>query len=182
MLEYLTEAIVLEREDLREQDSRITFYTKELGRVSAKATSARKITSRLSSHLEPLNLINLRLVYKNNFQIVDALTLNRFTNWRQSGNLLQVLDLLDFVKNMTADGDSDYQLWALLKATLYSPKIDYNLILKVLGFDHKFANCQICCGKPNYFTVDDLSFYCDDCVNIDPGSPAASGMTIRLSC
>ena len=45
MLEIATEAIVLDKEDLGEYDSRVFLYTKEFGKVGAKATSLRKITS-----------------------------------------------------------------------------------------------------------------------------------------
>jgi len=71
--EFFTEAIVLDREELGEFDSRIFLYTKILGKVAARAQSARKITSKLSAHIEPLNLVNARLVYGKNFQLVDAL-------------------------------------------------------------------------------------------------------------
>ena len=165
MLEYKTEAVVLDKEEMGEYDSRVFFYTKELGKVSAKATSARKITSKLSAHLEPLNLIKLRLVHKNNFMITDALVIDNFTNWRQSANLGQVLEMLNFVKEMTFEGQDDYQLWTTLKSVLYSSTISYISLLKVFGFDPQFALCESCQNKPNYFFAKDFIFYCKNCLD-----------------
>ena len=66
MLELVTEAIVLDKEDVGEQDSRVFLYTKDFGKIGAKATSLRKITSKLAAHLEPLNYATVRLVSRGN--------------------------------------------------------------------------------------------------------------------
>ena len=71
--EYFTEAVVLDKEPSGEFDSIAHLYTQELGRVSASVTSARKILSKLNSHLEPLNLVQVRLVEKNRFHVADVL-------------------------------------------------------------------------------------------------------------
>ena len=158
MEEYYTEAIVLDKEDSNAFDWRVSLYTKNLGKIVAKATSARKIVSKLNPHLEPLNLIKLRLVHKNNFQIVDALTINNFTNLRQSAKLSQAIDLLHFVKEMTVAEESDYQLWSLLNVMLAEAQISYRLLLRVLGFDSQFAVCDVCQRQPHYFLTKDCRF------------------------
>ncbi len=163
MQEYLTEAIILDKEGTGEFDARVSFYTKELGKVIAKATSARKITSKLNAHLEPPRLSLIRLVHKNNFQIVDALTIDNFTNWRRSATLVPALDLLRFVNEMTLEGQNDYQLWSYIKNAMKTANFNYISLLKILGFDPRFAQCEICQRKPNLFSASDLMYYCSNC-------------------
>ena len=63
-------------EHFTEADSLITFYTKDFGKVVAKAKGAKRIVSKLSAHLEPLNFVLVRLIEGRGFQIADALTIN----------------------------------------------------------------------------------------------------------
>lgn len=121
----------------------------------AKATGARKITSKLNAHLEPLNLTQVRIVHKNNFQIIDALTISRFE--------AKVLPLLHFIKEMTYEGQSDYQLWTTLKQALQLQQLSYTPLLKILGFDPQFALCDNCQSKPYCFDSEDLCFWCAAC-------------------
>ena len=68
MLEFVTEGLVLDKESRKESDIVVTIYTKKLGLIFGNAASARKIASKLGPHLEPLNLVRLRLVKKKRFQ------------------------------------------------------------------------------------------------------------------
>lgn len=156
MQEWLTEALVLDKEDSGELDSRVFFYTKELGKIIARATSARKITSKLNSHIEPLNLVKLRLVGERNFQIADALAVNKFP--------YQVLPLLSFIKEMTLEGEADERLWLAVKSNLATGKIDYKPLLTILGFDPQFASCLFCGRRPEYFETREMAFCCQSCL------------------
>jgi len=163
MKEYFTEAIVLDKEPSGEYDVRVHLYTKELGRVVAKATSARKITSKLNAHLEPLNLVDVRMVNKNSFQIVDALRKNKI-----SPNFLNIVKA---TKELTAENDFDYSLWTVLTALIQKNQPNMGVVLSVLGFDPKFANCEMCGGDCHFFSLINQGFYCKNCVkgsfNID---------------
>ncbi|MDO8574288.1 MAG: recombination protein O N-terminal domain-containing protein, partial [bacterium] len=70
---YFNEAIVLDREPSGETDNRFSIYAKGFGKIVARGKSTRKITSKLSGHLEPGNLVKVRLIEKNGLQVVDAL-------------------------------------------------------------------------------------------------------------
>ncbi|MCL4406427.1 MAG: recombination protein O N-terminal domain-containing protein [Patescibacteria group bacterium] len=77
MVEYLTEAIVLDKRPDKNLDVVLTIFSRDLGKVYGKATSSRKITSRLASHLEPGTLAKVRLARRgvgDNFRIIEALT------------------------------------------------------------------------------------------------------------
>lgn len=59
---YRAEAIVLHHSDLGEADRLLILYTREHGKLRAKVRAARKATSRLGGHVEPLTRVSLVLV------------------------------------------------------------------------------------------------------------------------
>ncbi len=162
MIEYLTNALVLEAEDSGEFDKIIYLYSKDLGKVRAKAKSARKITSKLAGHLQPLNFVKIRLVEKNGLQITDALVLDRV-------KISEVaLAVLDFIKEMTYEFQRDKNLWLLIKKTFQdlknNKKISYKPLLKGLGFAFDFSCCHVCGAKSvAYFSKSEQVFLCDKC-------------------
>ena len=101
MVEYFTEALVLDKEDSGDLDARIILYTEDLGKITAKAKSVKRITSKLNGHLEPLNFIQVRLVEKNGFQIVDALTIANSANFKENPAVFfRLLNFIKFFKEM----------------------------------------------------------------------------------
>jgi len=50
---YKTEGIVLKRWDYKEQDRMLRILTKDFGKITTRAISARKLSSKLAGHLEP---------------------------------------------------------------------------------------------------------------------------------
>ncbi len=161
--EYFTDAIILDKEPIGESDLQITLYTKDLGRITTRAVSARKITSKLASHLEPLNLVQARLVQKNRFQVVDALCNGALPKNSDSIAVLQL------VKDLTAEGQPDYELWELLK----SGQATGASVLRALGFDGQFAVCENCGNQnPSYFLVKQLEYFCAPCF-VKSGKPVS---------
>ena len=161
MAEYFTEAVVLDKKDLGDLDARVFLFTEKLGKVRAKITSARKITSKLSPHLEPLNFANVRLVErKNDFQVADALKTGKFPN-------TEFLTILWLIKELSAENQPEPHLWALLKKIQIKPvslSLLSGAILKIFGFDPKFAACDICHKpSPDYFIFDDAKYLCKTC-------------------
>ncbi len=152
MREYVTEAIVLKKEPVREFDVRLSLYTRELGKVKALVTSARKPLSKLSPHVEPLSIAQVRLAEKGGVQLTDALRKGVLPKKH-----VGVLTLLDAVLQV---GERDDRLWSLLTR-------DFSLeeVLAALGFDPNFAVCETC-GKsaPNIFLLKDARYACAECV------------------
>ena len=176
MAEIVTDALVIDKEPVGEADSRIFLYTEKLGGVSAKVTSARKITSKLSPHLEPLTFATVRLIEKGNgdngFQLGDALQFARSDGWReQPDKLREALNLVTVFKEKGFQGDPDPNLWQLVKEIFTSPPAFpmgayATRILGVLGFDPRFARCDSCLrAEPARFSFDDMAFYCATCAN-----------------
>lgn len=160
MIETITEAIVLDKTDSGEFDSRVYLFTKDLGKVVAKVTSGRKITSKLAGHLEPLNTVTARIIEKNGIRLVDALSHG------QSNKQAHLIKIFSLVKELAAEGQKDLTLWNFLKKALNDKFENKNTaeVLSLLGFDPTFARCNRCqTGKPEKFSVQDMAFYCKKC-------------------
>ncbi|MDP3015152.1 MAG: DNA repair protein RecO [bacterium] len=157
MIEYSTKSLVLDEENINELDKLVYLYTEELGKVVARAKSARKITSKLAAYLEPLNFIRVRLVEKNGFQIVDALSFDKIAASQQN------LAISQFIKEMTAELQPDKKLWRFIRQSA-EKNFSYRPLLKILGFDPDFARCHIC-DSPSvvYFFKNDQIFFCQRC-------------------
>lgn len=150
MEEYGGEAIVLRRESHGEADSRISLFMKRYGRLTAKAKSARKITSKLSAHLEPGMVSEVRLVEKNDLHIVDAL---------KTARLSVALPDLYFLDRLLGEADPDPALWQMVRSGSFS----WDSVLKVLGWDPSEAACGACNGLPAAFHIGKQDFFCTSC-------------------
>jgi recombinational DNA repair protein (RecF pathway) len=152
MQEYLTAAVVLNSEPNGELDSRISLFTKRFGKLSAKAKSARKITSKLAGHLQPGNLVQARLVEKNGLQVVDVL---------KQKTLRLAPATLYFLDRLLAETEPEMKLWGILM----EEKFNWPEILKLLGWDPKEAKCAGCqSAPPSFFYVREQEFFCKRCV------------------
>lgn len=61
-MEYRLTAIVLGKREVGETDRLYTFYSREMGKVRAKAVGVRKPTAKLAGQLETLSLVSFTLV------------------------------------------------------------------------------------------------------------------------
>lgn len=153
MREYVTDALVIAREPFREADLRVTFFTENFGKLSAKVKSGRNIVSKLGPHLEPLNFARIRLIEKNGFLVADALRIKQFSKER--------MPVLSLISAILPETDPDPELWSLL----YGGEANSNSVLSLLGFDPEFAACVSCnAPKPGWFSTIDLEYRCASCV------------------
>lgn len=176
MTESFIEALVLDRREAGEYDTLVDLYTKEKGKITARAKSARKITSKLSPYLEPLNLIQARVLEggenpagRASFQIVDALGAERFPLTPQN------LRLAALVNQLTFELDPDPRLFHVLRESFAGPvpygtgagregtAARYQGVLAVLGYDPTHAECGACGKAPELFSPADMAFYCGAC-------------------
>lgn len=173
-VEIVTDALVLEKTPWKDEDFHVTLYTKALGKVMARATSARKMTSKLNAHLEPLCVVVVRLMQKSAehnavYQLGDALARETIAGRKRNDVYAQEgLSLLAYVNQLTPFEESDDSLWQFLHAYMSSdaPLPAYKkILLNILGFDATFASCRICAGAPSWFNGGDDAFYCDRCIN-----------------
>lgn len=151
MQEYVTEAIVLDREPSGELDFRVSFLTKKRGKIIAKAKSARKIVSKLSGHLMPGYVADIRLIEKNGLQVVDAL--------KKGMSAMFVSDLY-LLNKILAGGEPEEELWDKVNSGGFS----WLNTLKILGWDPEFALCSVCAmNKPDAFSITGQEFFCRKC-------------------
>lgn len=161
MQEYVTDAIVLKKEPLRDFDARYWFFTKKFGKIKGKATSARKITSKLAGHLEPGTLTKVRFVERNGAngngaQIADALKV------RMLGAPLVGLHKLN---SILPEGEPDAELWNELIGGTFS----WSGILRILGWDPQGAACESCGRVVTAFFIPKQEFFCTACASkLDP--------------
>lgn len=156
-MDYLTEALILDKKIIGEKDLLIDLYSKDLGRIQAKHIGGRKITSKLASHLEPLNFSILRIVEKNAFRIADALKINELA-------FSKSLKFLCLFRELVLPAQADLKLWYWLKGSLKKASINYKEFLALLGYDLKLSLCQNCQTKaPNYFLAGEQIFLCYKC-------------------
>lgn len=152
MQEYVTEAIVLHKEPVRDADARYSFLTKKFGKVVGKATSSRKITSKLAGHLEPGTRVTARFVERGGTQIVDAL---------KSGKIAVNPADLRLLGTLLAEGDQEPLLWEKMTEDEFS----WRKILALLGWDPQNAACERCGKAAAMFSVARQHFFCASCAS-----------------
>lgn len=153
MTEYLSEAVVLNKMPSGEFDIRVSVYTKLFGKLVVKAKSARKITSKLSGHLEPGTHARIRIVEKGGQQVVDALKYGRVPASHAT---------LATLSSLLAEGESDLRIWN----ELTSPVFSWQRALLFLGWDPTEAVCDVCGReRPGYFEPRQQRFVCADCAH-----------------
>ncbi len=163
MLEHYTTAIVLATEPRGEIDAAVTLYTKDFGKLTAKAKSIRKITSKLAGHLVPGNVVRVRLIEHgdgNGFQVLDALS------EKPKANLGDLLRFLNFLNKVTPAALPDLSLWYEADHVLREGDFgveSYRRMLRDLGFLTDSPVCDDCGSKRvAYFLTGDVIFLCAD--------------------
>lgn len=155
MIEHYTKAVVLDKEDYGDLDSRVVLYSADLGRINAKVKSSRKITSKLAGHLEPGKFVRARIIELGGFQVVDALS---------DGSLIaspKTMANLRLIKDMTVERDPDPELWRMIE----DGRLEVGGILSLLGFAPQFASCRTCdSGQPTHFLLKELEYSCHPCL------------------
>jgi DNA repair protein RecO len=177
VIELITEAIVLDKTPWRECDARVLLYTEHVGLVRATATSARAPRAKLNAHLEPLNVIIVRLAQRQEnesalFQISDALILDHCVAWRDTAEHAQCgLEVLGFLRQQQT-GDADDAVWDTAKKMLSEPPrataVEYQKqLLNVMGFAPEYATCAVCSvGVAAAFDFVHAVFYCEGCARL----------------
>jgi DNA repair protein RecO len=165
MKEYLTDALVLGLRNYRENDKLVDLYSKDFGRLKMRVIGGRRILSKLSPHLDIFNLVTIRLVQKNRITLADVVTKNRFALWR--GDLRKIalgLKLFFLVRSVVPEAIPDLSLWHHLLRDLKKGSIDFKGVLRLLGYDPRFAQCGNCFEKEIYsFDARNQIFLCQKC-------------------
>jgi recombinational DNA repair protein (RecF pathway) len=162
MKEYITEAIVLKVRPRGEADKSVDVFTKDFGRLCLRVTAGKRILSKFSPHLEPLNLVIARIVKKDNYTMADVLAKRQFRR-RNFPLAIQAraLELIYLLGSQLPIGSPDLHLWFSLLRALESGKFEFGHFLKILGHDAERAKCFICASRPvSFFSLSDQVLLC----------------------
>ncbi|MEK7543026.1 MAG: recombination protein O N-terminal domain-containing protein [Patescibacteria group bacterium] len=165
MKEFVTEAIVMNCTHVGEWDITATLFTKEIGRVEARAVGGKKPCSKFAPHLDQLNLVTARLVEKNAITLTDVLTENRFNKTRKNGGALQkALKSLAIMNAVIPAMNQDQRFWLFLTQSLEQGKLNPNETMKILGYDAANSKCGSCKKQDvSFFVPDRQIFLCAVC-------------------
>lgn len=154
----MLEGIVLNRTPFREHDEVISIITRDFGRVDVRAKGVKKITSKLSSHLEPLSYIAFDCIQGKEMSMLTTATLlnsfslirTEFTKVMQAAYAAHALykltrpgniengifelffDWLSTIEKITALSDCRYLDWFMLQ------------LMGVIGFKPRYTACVQC--------------------------------------
>jgi len=172
MREYVTDAVVLGMRPVRENDRTVALFTKDLGKIEVKVVAARKLVSKFSPHLDPLNLVHVRLVKKNNFTLTDVLTKNRFSRLRGRAAVLgRSLELISLLNNLLPLSVPEPRVWHSLIHAFEGKGVKVKLFLQLLGYDPLHASCANChAQRVEAFSRFEQSFFCGKCARTFPSS------------
>ena len=189
---YLTKAIILNRRPFRECDSMATVYSFDKGKLELAVRGARKISSKLAGHIEPLNLSEIMVVRGRQFDYVGgAVSENCFIDLKS--NLEKSLiagQAVNIFNQLIKHGEQDGDIFLLLQDFLNTLDKDKNkefncelllnfLIFKLLdqlGYKPELYNCVVCKKKiipnNNKFDLSRGGLVCADCAkNIQYNKP-----------
>lgn len=179
---YRTLGIVLRRRDVREADRLYTIFTKNHGKIEALTRGSRKITSKLSPHLESFATVDL-LIARGRFwdHVAGVEAVERFPNissrFLTTWAAFYAFELTD---TLTKPGARDYGLWNLfleyLRAVNDLPNNASVFLLKQLvrayscqlllrlGVAPELERCQSCKGLPGEnFELSPSGVFCKVC-------------------
>ncbi len=119
---YRCEALVLKNSPFGEAGAMVTFFTRDHGKVRAVARGARRSTSKLVGHLEPLTHVQLAMAHGRNLDYINqAQVIRDFSGLRGELDVLaKALYVAELVDGFGAEANSNPALYDLALETLHS--------------------------------------------------------------
>lgn len=157
---FKLKAITLDRQAFRESDLSVAVYTQERGRLNFVARGARKGSSKLAGHLEPITMIDIMAVKGRNFDYIgSAQNENIFSGIKNDFFKISLAGrVFNFFKKNIRDNHPDEKLFNLLYDFLNTldgldmKKIDSEIffnffvlkIMSLLGHEPELYDCVGC--------------------------------------
>lgn len=159
----VTNGLVLKTADFGESDKLITFYSKELGKITGLAKGAKLSKKRFVNKLEQLSLLSL--TYKRPrtgtlFFIQEAELERAHLSLRQTyDKYVAAVYLSELIMNYTRERDPDPELYYLLKwaftsldrgeRTMKIAALFHVRLLTLVGYQPEFTSCSHCHSPVN---------------------------------
>lgn len=182
---YNSRAIVIDSKAYREGDILVSFYTQKFGRLSLIAKGAKKLSSKMAGHLEPLTLIKLMIIKGRGLDYVGGVATEKsFLGIKSDLNkLFYTGKIVSLFSSLIKDKEADNRLFSLLTRYLetieeeddFSKEIGELLwlkfslsFLKESGYCPEMNNCLNCKKKLekglNYFDLRNGGVICSSCL------------------
>lgn len=165
MKEFVTQALVLGVRPRGGNDRVADLLTLGLGRVETRMVGGRAIVSKFSPHVDPLNLLTVRLVRKNRYTLADAIGEERFPALRKRPPAFsEALDTLFVLGLLVPKEEPDPRLFHEVYHALGKGRLTIRDVLPLLGYDPREARCRRC-RRPavSYFVPHEGAFLCAEC-------------------
>ncbi|MFH1745386.1 MAG: DNA repair protein RecO [bacterium] len=178
---YNTKVIVLNKVPFRENDCRVLVYSLERGKIDLVARGARKISSKISGHIEPLTECRIMAVRGRNFDYVGSALAGVI--YPRVKNNLEKIEIagkaVQTFNNLIKEEEPDKNIYFLLREfldllsaretgnhqLLYSSYV-YKLLF-FLGYKPELENCVLCKNKiepdNNHFDFSRGGLICTRC-------------------
>ncbi|PKB72144.1 MAG: DNA repair protein RecO [SAR202 cluster bacterium Io17-Chloro-G6] len=153
---YRCEAIILSYTPLGEADLLVTMFTREQGKVRAVGKGARRSTSKLVGHLEPLTVVRMSMAHGRSMDIISqAEVVQSFAGLKEDLTAItKGLYLAELVDGFGSEASANPDLFQLtldsLRAVQADPSSDMPLrsfefhLLQVSGLMPELYHCVEC--------------------------------------
>ena len=115
-----TKAIILRREPFNENDSRVFVYTENFGKLNLVARGTQKLSSKLASHIEPLNLCEAMIVKGKNYDYLGSIiSENIFIEIKNNYRKVEAAgETVKIFNEIIKENEADKNIFELLKKFL----------------------------------------------------------------
>lgn len=185
----LSEAIIIRRNDWRENDSRVVLYTKNFGKISLVARGVKKLRSKIAGHIEPISLVDIMVLPGRAYDYLgSAISRQAYLNIKNDLNALYFAGAaLSLFDAQVKEEEPDADLYDFLKYWLElvnekcqseilkdQGELLYNYfaikLFTILGYKPQLYHCVDCHKKieagGNYFNLRLGGLICPDCLSV----------------
>jgi DNA repair protein RecO (recombination protein O) len=191
---FKSEGLVLSHVDAGETDRIITVLSPHHGKLRAIVRGARRVSSRLGGHVEPLTYVTLQLVHGRNMLVVGQVRMEySFRRLREDLVALSyALEAMRMVDYFVQEGEENLQAFKLLIAFLRRCETARFLSMPYLAFQWKLLAmagyrpildaCVVCGAHGDLvgFSAIQGGTVCTSCGPLQPGSRSVSRGTLML--
>lgn len=181
---YKTEAVILKHTNLGEADRILTLYTSNRGKMRAVVKGARKTTSKVGGHVEPLTHCSMMLARGRQLDTVSqSQTIETFLPIRNDLWLTaQALYLIELIDSFTSERIENYPVYKLLLDALHQLSRIRSVtllfryfelqLLRHVGYQPQLRECLNCLSPiepvENFFSSSGGGILCPNCANTEP--------------
>jgi len=178
---YNIQAIVLKRQDFRENDSKIIIYSLEKGKLELVARGAKKISSKLSGHIEPIGLVRIMAVRGKQYDYVGgAVSKDSFQKIKNDLDKIKSSgEVINIFLKLIKEEEKNLDIYNLIKSFFeifnrkdfeknnFLTSIFLLKLLSYIGYSPELFNCVICKKKiqpnGNKFSISRGGVVCKNC-------------------